>query len=140
MKIEFTKLSAKATAPTYAHPGDAGADLYCLNDETIAPGEQTTISTGIAIKLPDGHVGLTWDKSGVSAKRRLKVMGGVIDAGYRGEIFVTLANLGDTEQTFRSGEKIAQLLIQPVVRGEYQYVDELDQTARGDGAFGSTGA
>ncbi len=139
MDIFVKKLHQDATIPNFAHESDAGADLCAVEDVTIAAGTQTTIATGIAMQVADGYVGLVWDKSGISAKRRLKVMGGVIDAGYRGEILVTLANLGDTEQSFKKGEKIAQLLIQPVLRPRMLEVNELDDTTRGSGGFGSTG-
>lgn len=139
MQIQFKKLQPHATIPKFAHHNDAGADLFCLDDVTIPAGQQSTIATGIAQQLPDGFVALVWDKSGISAKRRLKVMGGVLDAGYRGEIVVTLANLGDEDQSFKSGEKIAQMLFQKVYQPEIIEVETLDDSTRGSGKFGSTG-
>ena len=140
MEIRCKKLHPNATIPSYAHHNDAGVDLFCPEDVTIPAGQQVSIPIGIAQQLPDGYVALVWDKSGISAKRRLKVMGGVIDAGYRGELIVTLTNLGTEDQLFTQGEKIAQMLIQKVQQPDIIEVEQLDDSSRGSGKFGSTGS
>ena len=128
-----------ATVPTYAHEGDAGLDLCASSVCIIAPGERGQVSTGLALAIPDGYVGLLWDKSGISHKGGLKTFGGVIDAGYRGEVLIGLYNSGTQPYTFQVGDKVAQLLIQKIERPDVLEVAVLDETARGDGAFGSTG-
>lgn len=125
--------------PTYAHPGDAGMDFYAAEAVTIAPGERVRIATGVCLAIPEGYTGLMWDKSGIAFKHGLTVLGGVIDAGYRGEILVQLYNTSDTVHSFAVGDKVAQMLIHPVVRAELVETDELDDTARGEDGFGSTG-
>ena len=114
-------------------------DLYALFPITIPPGERSVVSTGIAMAIPEGYVGLIWDKSGLSNKFGLKVIGGVIDAGYRGEVLVGILNTSKESYTYNAGDKIAQLLLQAVVQPELVVVEELDKTVRGDGRFGSTG-
>ena len=139
MKLKIKKLRVDAILPTRAHHDDAGADLYSCGDWEIAPGTRVVIPTGVALQIEDGYVGLIWDKSGIGAKG-LKSLGGVLDAGYRGEIFVTLHNLSDVPYLFSHGHKIAQLLIQKVEFPELEEVTELDNSKRGDKGFGSTGA
>ncbi len=139
MQLEIKKLHPDAKVPTYAHPGDAGMDLYALFPITIPPGERAVVSTGIAMAIPAGHVGLIWDKSGLSNKFGLKVVGGVIDAAYRGEVLVGILNTSKESYTYNAGDKIAQMLIQAVLQPELIPVDELDSTDRGEGRFGSTG-
>ncbi len=139
MQLQVQKLHSNAKMPAFAHDTDAGLDLCCVEEVCIEPGQRVLISTGLAFAIPDGYTGLMWDKSGVSHKRGLKVYGGVIDAGYRGEIFVGLYNMGDTVQVFQSGDKISQIVIQKVEHPEILAVDSLNETQRGDGAFGSTG-
>jgi dUTP pyrophosphatase len=139
MQLEIKKLHPDAKVPTYAHEGDAGMDLYALFPITIPAGERAVVSTGIAMAIPLGHVGLIWDKSGLSNKCGLKVIGGVIDAGYRGEVLVGILNTSKETYTYNVGDKIAQMLIQAVVQPELITVDELDSTTRGAGRFGSTG-
>lgn len=139
MQIKVKKLHKEAKVPSYAHDTDAGMDLYTICDIDIAPGERVLIATGIAVAIPAGYVGLFWDKSGIANKAGLKVMGGVIDAGYRGELLVGLLNTSSSIHTFHKGDKIAQMLIQKVEHPELVEVEELDDTPRGDGAFGSTG-
>lgn len=139
MQLLIKKLHKNATLPKFAHVADAGLDLFTVADCTILPGQRMQIPVGIALGIPAGYVGLIWDKSGISQKQGLKTLGGVIDSGYRGEVFVGLYNTGNSACIFMSGEKIAQLLIQKVEHPEIIEVDELDETERGDGAFGSTG-
>ena len=139
MQLKIKKLHPDAKVPTYAHAGDAGMDLYALFPVTIPAGERAVISTGLAMAIPVGYVGLLWDKGGLSNKFGLKVVGGVVDAGYRGEILVGILNTSHESYAFNAGDKITQILIQAVVQPELVTVDELDSTTRGDGRFGSTG-
>jgi dUTP pyrophosphatase len=114
-------------------------DLYSVEERVLKPGERASVATGIAMALPDGYVALVWDKSGVSHKFGVKVLGGVIDSGYRGEYLIGLVNLGQENFEIKPGQKIAQLLIQKVEHPNVEEVTELDDTSRGDGRFGSTG-
>ena len=139
MKLKIKLLNQEAKAPTFAHDTDAGMDLYTTSEITILPGARVQVPTGVSLAIPTGYVGLIWDKSGVSHKFGLKTLGGVIDAGYRGEILVGLLNTGSEPHTFSVGEKVAQMLIQKVEQPELEIVDSLDETSRGEGAFGSTG-
>ncbi len=139
MKIEVKKIYPEAKIPVRAHETDAGLDLFSVEEKTIQRGTRQVFGTGIALAIPEGYVGLIWDKSGLAAKNGLTCLGGVIDAGYRGEIFVTLANLGDEDYTVTEGQKVAQILIQRVKLPILEEVEELDETERGDKRFGSTG-
>lgn len=139
MQLKIKKLHPDAKLPTYAHATDAGMDLYAVADTVILARQRVRVSTGIAMAIPDGYVGLVWDKSGISYKSGLKVIGGVADAGYRGEIFIGIMNTTDEDYIFQKGDKVAQMLIQKVEHPELVEVDELDDTLRGTGAFGSTG-
>lgn len=139
MKLKIQILHRAAVVPTYAHAGDAGFDLYTPESATVRPGDAAQIATGIALELPEGYVGLIWDKSGLSHKHGLKTLGGVVDSGYRGEVKVGMINLGKTSYTFAAGDKVAQMLIQKVERADIEVVDTLSDTARADGGFGSTG-
>ena len=142
-KIAVKKLRANAVLPTYGTASAAGADLYaCLeNPVTIAPGETVLIPTGLAMEIPVGYAGLIYARSGLSVKRGLAPANkvGVIDADYRGEFMVALLNHGKQMQTVDHGERIAQLVITPVFTPGFLEVDELSDTARGTGGFGSTG-
>ena len=139
MELKVKKVHKDAVLPKFAHPGDAGIDLFALEDTVVLPGEVTKVRTGIAMQIPDGYVGLCWDKSGLSMNHGIKTLGGVIDAGYRGEVIVGLINLGKEVYTFEKGHKIAQMLIQKVEHPEIEEVAELLDTSRGEGGFGSTG-
>jgi dUTP pyrophosphatase len=139
LKLQIKRLHPDARIPSYAHAGDAGMDMYAIEEVTVLPGARVSVGTGIAVALPEGFVALVWDKSGLSHKHGLKTLGGVIDAGYRGEYTVGLINLSDAPYTIQKGDKIAQMLIQKVEHPEIEEVDELDLTSRGEGAFGSTG-
>ena len=139
MELKIKKLHTDAKVPSYAHPGDAGFDLYAIEEVAIPVGVRVLIGTGIAMDIPDGFVGLIWDKSGLSTTHGLKTLGGVVDAGYRGEVKVGMVNLGTEEYTLSAGHKIAQMLIQKVERAEIIEVAELSETVRGEGGFGSTG-
>ncbi len=139
MMIEIQKLDDAAIVPEIAHPGDAGMDLFSIETLQLAPHERRAIKTGIALAISDGYVGLVWDKSGRALKDGLTTLAGVIDSSYRGEVQVVLINVSDAAVTINAGEKIAQLLIQPVVAPTITVVDALSETTRGDGGFGSTG-
>ncbi len=139
MTIKIKKLNSDAIVPKYAKPGDAGMDFYANETVTLAPGERKVVPTGIAMAIPSCYVGLIWDKSGLASKHGLKTMAGVIDSGYRGEIKILVHNLSDTSYIVKKGNKVAQMLIQPVTQREVQEVTNLDETERGDGGFGSTG-
>jgi len=139
MNLEVKKLDPKALLPTRAHEGDAGLDLYSLESFTVGPGERRVARTGVAIAIPSGHVGLIWDRSGLAAKNGITNLGGVIDASYRGEWGVIMLNTSDMPYEVAAGERIAQILVQPVIFPDVCEVSELDATIRGDGGFGSTG-
>ncbi len=139
MKLPIKKLYEDAKVPTFAHAADAGMDLYAREATTINPGERAVVGTGIAYAIPEGYVGLIWDKSGVAIKGGVKVLGGVIDAGYRGEVMVGIINLSQEPYSFEAGHKVAQMLIQQRIEPEVIEVDSLDETTRGEGGFGSTG-
>lgn len=139
LTVQIKKLCERAVLPTFAHEDDAGMDLYAVEDATLAPLARGQIKTGIAASIPRGHAGLIWDKSGLSHRHGLKTLGGVVDAGFRGEILVGVVNLSDEAYTVRAGDKIAQLLIQKVEHVRMAEVGELDDTQRGEGGFGSSG-
>lgn len=139
MKIKVKKLHEEAIVPRYAKDGDSGMDLFTYQDVTIPAGERKMIGTGIAIEYPEGYCSLIWDKSGLAAKHGLKVLGGVFEHTYRGEYVVILLNTSDKEYIFNKGEKIAQLLFQPIVTAEVEVAEELSESIRGEGGFGSTG-
>lgn len=143
MKVRIKKLNQRAVIPTYGSAGSAGGDLYSAeeNDITVAPGQTSFIGTGLAVEIPQGLVGLVYARSGLACKKGLAPANkvGVIDSDYRGEIKVALYNHGKEPQTVAKGERIAQLVIAPFVFAEYEETDDLSDTARGEGGFGSTG-
>ena len=129
-----------AKLPTYAHPGDVGLDLYSREEaHTLRPGERKSFYVGFALEFPAGYAAMVKDKSGPPAKYGLHTMGGVFDAGYRGEYNVCLINLGPEPVSIGKGQKIAQLVILPVEFAEFEEVDELSESSRGEGRMGSTG-
>ena len=136
--LPMKRLDPAATLPTRAHPDDAGLDLYALEDAELGPGEGKVVKTGVAVAIPGGHVGLVCDRSSM-AKRGLKTAGGVIDAGYRGELGVMLWNITRQQHVVKKGERIAQLLVIPIAVPAPVESDDLGETARGAGGFGSTG-
>ncbi len=143
VKVNIKKLKEGATIPTYGSEYAAGADLYaCLDsDVTIAPGETYFVGTGIALEIPEGYAGLIYARSGLSCKRGLAPANkvGVVDADYRGEITVALHNHSDKPETIGANERIAQMVIAPFLAASFNEVDELSDTVRGVGGFGSTG-
>ena len=140
--IEVQQIDPDLPLPSYAHPGDAGADLYAAEDAEIAPGERRLVRTGVAIHLPEGYVGLVHPRSGLAVKKGLTVLNapGTVDAGYRGEILVNLINHDprNIAKVLR-GERIAQLVVQRVERAHFHGVEKLSDSARGAGGHGSTG-
>lgn len=141
--VNFKKLDARAVTPKYGSNAAAGADLYAILDEplTLAAGQTVLVHTGLAMEIPAGFVGLVCARSGLATKRGLAPANkvGVIDADYRGEIMVALHNHGTEAQTIDHGERIAQMMIVPYLTADYVEVDELTDTVRGEGGFGSTG-
>ncbi len=136
------RLDPELPAPGYAHPGDAGADLMTTEDVFLEPGERKTVPTGVAIALPLGFVAFVHPRSGLAARSGLTIVNapGTVDAGYRGEIKVTLLNTDRTTGLqLRRGDRIAQLIVQRVSRAEFVEVQELPDSVRGAGGFGSTG-
>jgi dUTP pyrophosphatase len=139
MNLNVKKLHPEAKLPSKGHPGDAGIDFFAVETAIFAPDAQVNVKTGVAVEIPEGHVGLIWDKSSISFNKGLKVMGGVIDAGYRGEIIMSLYNTSSTEQIIEKGSKIAQMIIQKFEDCEIKEVFEVSETVRGEGREGSTG-
>lgn len=143
-KVQFIKLNENAVVPTYGSESAAGADLYALIDgekQIINPGETVIIHTGLALAIPEGFAGMIFARSGIALKRGLAPANkvGVIDSDYRGEIMVALHNHSNDVQEIADKERIAQLVIMPYLRAEFQEVSDLDETQRAAGGFGSTG-
>ena len=144
MIVKVKKLDGRAILPTYGSACAAGADLYALVDGeslTIAAGETVLVSTGLSVEIPEGYVGLIYARSGLATKKGLAPANkvGVIDSDYRGEIKVALYNQSSIPQTISAGERIAQLVIAPYLSAVFEEADELSDTLRGAGGFGSTG-
>ena len=139
MKVKVKKLKKDAKLPTHGHPGDAGIDFYAIEDVIFAPGKQACVHTGVAIEIPEGHVGLIWDKSSISFNTGLKIMGGVIDASYRGELIMNLLNTSQKKVIMKKGYKVAQMVIQKFEHCDIAEVKKLSDTVRGHGREGSTG-
>ena len=143
ISMKIKKLDANATIPTYGSERAAGADLYACERESVTTdaGKTVLVHTGIAMAIPEGYVGLVYARSGLASKRGLAPANkvGVIDSDYRGEIMVALHNHGDEAQTVEHGERIAQIVFTPYAYADMEVCDQLDDTARGVGGFGSTG-
>ena len=142
LQVQLKMLDPELEAPSYAHPGDAGADLRAREDVVLLPGERKLVPTGVAIALPDGFVALIHPRSGLATKHGLTIVNapGTVDAGYRGEISVTLLNTDSTQPIeLRRGDRIAQMVIQRVEHAQFIPVSELSGSVRGTGGFGSTG-
>jgi dUTP pyrophosphatase len=138
MELRVKRIHSEAKLPVYGHPGDAGLDLFSVVDRELRPGEVFAVPTGIQVAVPAGHVGLVWDKSGISLQG-VHRLAGVVDSGYRGEVQVVMTNLGAVPFAVRKGMKIAQMLVQPVSVVSVIECEALDGTSRGEGGFGSTG-
>jgi dUTP pyrophosphatase len=141
--VNIKKLNEKAIIPTYGSEFSAGADLYACEggDITIAPGETRLVHTGISMAIPQGFVGLIYARSGLASKRGLAPANkvGVVDCDYRGEVTVALHNHSSEPQTVAVGERVAQMVIAPYYTADFELCDELSDTVRGEGGFGSTG-
>jgi dUTP pyrophosphatase len=139
--LDVRRLDPELPIPQYAHPGDAGLDLFAADTTVLAPGERALVPCGVAVAIPEGHVGLVHPRSGLAVDHGLTLLNapGTIDSGYRGELKVLLINHGQAPVEVRHGQRIAQLLLMPVALVDVREVDRLDSTARGTGGFGSTG-
>ncbi|MDR1512557.1 MAG: dUTP diphosphatase [Propionibacteriaceae bacterium] len=140
--VAVRRLDPGVPLPSYAHAGDAGADLVTTVDVTLAPGERRVVGTGLAFALPEGHAGFVHPRSGLAARSGLTIVNapGTIDSGYRGEVKVCLLNTDRAEPVrLRRGDRIAQLVVQRVSRAEFREADDLDETERGQSGYGSTG-
>lgn len=138
MLLKVKRIHEDAKLPVYGHKGDAGMDLFACVQMTLPPLQPAAVPTGIQIAVPENHVGLIWDKSGISLQG-VHRLAGVVDSGYRGEVKVVLINLSREEIVIEKGMKIAQMLIQPVSAVTVKETDNLDKTVRGEDGFGSTG-
>lgn len=138
MKIKIKRLHPDAKLPSYAREGDVGMDMYAMETITIKPGEHYRFSHGFALEFPTGFAAIVKDKGSIS-NAGLHTMGGVFDAGFRGEYNTHLVNLGTEAYTVESGDKVAQLVIYPVEIAELEETDSLSESERGEGRFGSTG-
>jgi len=142
LDISVVRLDPDLPLPSYAHPGDAGADLHTTVDVTLGPGERAMVPTGLSIALPDGYVALVHPRSGLAARHGVSIVNspGTVDAGYRGEIKVMLINHDPVESvTLARGDRIAQLVIQRFERARFVEVGVLPESVRGAGGYGSTG-
>jgi dUTP pyrophosphatase len=132
-------VSGPGALPEYGSVSAAGADLRALEPVELAPGARAAIATGVHLQIPPGHVGLVWPRSGLAVRHGIDTLAGVIDSDYRGEVRVILVNHGTEPVQIEAGDRIAQLLVQPVERVAFPRAESLDETARGEGGFGSTG-
>jgi dUTP pyrophosphatase len=141
MKIPLRRLDPELPLPAHAHPGDGGVDLCARHPVRLGPGERAIVPTGIAVAIPPGHAGLVTPRSGLAARHGIGVVNGpgLVDAGYRGEVKVILINQGNDAVDIARGERIAQLVVIPVAEQEFVVVEELPDSARSEGGFGSTG-
>ncbi len=141
MVVRLKRLTPDARLPQYAYPDDSGADLYAAEEVVLQPGERRAVSTGLAAEVPIGFELQVRPKSGIALNSGVTVLNtpGTVDAGYRGEIKVILINLGAAPYVIHKGQKIAQLVLAPVFRADFQEVEELSESMRGAGGFGSTG-
>lgn len=139
MKIKIKKLNAQAILPQAMRPGDAAVDLYACADAELAPGQRANISTGIAVALPEAYWGSIRDRGGLAAQHGLHTLAGVLDANYRGEIIVVMINLSQEKYQIKTGDRIAQMIIQKHETVEWQEVEDLGESNRGQGRFSSSG-
>lgn len=137
--IQFKLLHNYATEPTRATDGSAGFDLYATDNHTVWPGARVKIPTGIQMAIPDGYAGFVWPRSGMAVKHGFDILAGLIDSDFRGEVMVAGINHGDRMIEVKRGDRVAQIVFSPVMT-EAAAVDDLDDTSRGAGGFGSTGA
>jgi len=139
VKVKVKKLKENAIVPRYAHLGDAAMDLFSTEDCVVPIGKRRLVSTGISMELPEGYFASIRGKSGLAAKKGICILGGVIEYTYRGEYGVIVLNTGDEDFEIKAGDKVAQVVIAPVENVDVEEVEELSESVRGDGAFGSTG-
>jgi dUTP pyrophosphatase len=139
VKLKVKKLHPDAILPSYGHVGDSGLDLYSVEDILIKAGERVLVHTGIAMEYPSGYCTLIWDKSGLAANSGIKTMGGVFEHVYKGEYKIIMFNTTKEDYQVKKGQKIAQVLIQPIITAEVEEVQELSESTRGASGFGSTG-
>lgn len=139
MQIKFQKLFDDVTLPTYANPGDAGMDLRTREGKMLKAGERYCFPTGFAMAIPDGFVGLVWDRSGLALREGLTCLAGVVDSGYRGEVGVVVLNTSKNPISIEKGDRIAQMLIQEIKQAKIKEVKSLSVTKRGKGGFGASG-
>lgn len=141
MILKFKRIHPDAILPEYAHESDAGMDVRSVDELTILPGKRALVHTGLVMMLPPMYEAQVRPRSGLALKSGITVLNtpGTIDAGYRGEVGVILANFGDSEFKVSKGDKIAQIVVAPVTRAEIEETDSIDETDRGEGGFGSTG-
>ena len=141
MKLKIKKLKSSAIVPSYAHPGDAGMDLFSTEDYLLKPGERVLVSTGISTEFEEGYELQIRPRSGLALKKGISIVNspGTIDAGYRGELGVILINHGSEDFEIKVGNKVAQMIFNKFEIAEIEEVEELNESVRGEGAFGSTG-
>lgn len=137
--LKIKRIDSTVKLPSYGHPGDAACDVYSTQGIVVSPGERVQIPVGFACEVPEGYAMFIWDKSGLSHKHGLKTLGGVIDAGFRGEVQVGVINLGTEPYTIEKNHKVAQFVIQKIETVTIEEVESLSETSRGEGGFGSTG-
>jgi dUTP pyrophosphatase len=142
MRIPLKRLDPGLPIPAHAHPGDGGVDLYAREATTLEPGERGIVPTGVAVAIPNGFAGLVTPRSGLAVRSGLGVVNspGLVDSGYRGEIKVILVNLGSEAIQIERGDRVAQMVVVPVASQEFEAVDDLPESSRGAGGFGSTGS
>jgi len=138
LKLKVKLFEEGVTPPVYAHPGDAGMDVYANESVVITPGERRAVKTGFATEFSPDYVALVWDRSSMALKKGVKTMAGVVDSGYRGEWMVVMINLGPEPVSINRGDKIAQAIFQQFATAEIALVEELNDSSRGVGGFGST--
>jgi len=139
IKVKIKKLKENAIIPAYAHTGDAAMDLFSTENYLVPAGKRHLVSTGIAMELPEGYFASIRGKSGLAYKKGISILGGVIEYTYRGEYGVIVLNTGEEDFEIKEGDKIAQVVIQPVASADVEEVGELSESFRGEGAWGSTG-
>jgi len=139
VEVKIHRTDKTVDAPTYAKKGDAAFDLRSAEEKLLKPGEKHVVKTGLRVAIPEGFVGLVWDRSGLAAKNGIHCLAGVIDCTYRGEVGVVIKNLGHDDFLVEKNMRIAQMLIQPIATATLTEVEELDETVRGAGGFGHTG-
>ncbi len=139
MEVKIKKLKPEVIIPKYAHPGDAGLDLYSLEDYELKPGEKKMFYLGFALEFTNGYMALAYDRGSMGALHGIHNVAGVFDAGYRGEYNCNLINLSNQPYQIKKGDRICQLIIMPVAQADLKEVDELSETSRGSGRLASTG-